>query len=188
MKICVFVTGTNAVGKTTLVKELIRRHGGIASATKTITTCKDSRICFAGKYEEGKKFGGVDVSNLIKCLESVVKEGLEKSDVILCEGMCLHTFGLNLTRAAFVADKQMVVYLYAPVEEIYKRLKERTGKCIRSERVQRKQRYAAAAARKWAAIGIHVLPFDTSKTSPEEIANKIQEKIKELCGESMTTK
>ncbi|MBO7713702.1 MAG: AAA family ATPase [Methanobrevibacter sp.] len=187
MKICVFITGTNAVGKTTLVKELIRRHGGIASSTKTITTCKDSRICLAGKYEEGKKFGGVDCFNQTKCLESVVKEGLEKSDVILCEGMFLHTFGLNLTRAAFVADKQMVVYLYAPVEEINKRLKERAGNGIRNESVWRKQKNAAEAARKWAAIGIPVLPFDTSKTSPEEIANKIQEKIKELCGESMTT-
>ena len=182
MKTVVFITGTNAVGKSTLAKVLQARFGGIAAADKWLTVCKDSRVCFAGKYGDGK-FGGVDGFNQTKCLESVVRLGLSTHDLIICEGMYLHTFGLNLTNAIFVGERQLVVFLYAPVSEIDRRLKERAGKGLTNEAVWRKQINCATAARKWASIGVPVLFFDTSKTTPERIADLILKHIPELCTE-----
>ena len=187
-KTCVFITGTNAVGKSSLAKELIRRYGGIKSADKTLTVCNDDRVCFAGKYEEDKQYGGVDGFNQTKCLESVVRKGLEQSDIIFCEGMYLHTFGLNLTNAMFVADRQLIVFLYAPVEEIHRRLLERAGKGLTNDAVWKKQLNTAAAARKWASIGVPVLSIDTSKAATKDIADTVISKIQQICGRATTTR
>lgn len=182
MKTCVFITGTNAVGKSSLAKELIKRFGGIKTSDKKLTVCRDERVCFAGHYENNKKYGGVDGFNQTKCLESVVKEGLTSHDVIVCEGMYLHTFGINLTNAAFVADKQLLVFLYCPVKEIHRRLVERSGKGLTNDAVWKKQLNCATAAKKWASIGVPVLAIDTSKVPIEQIANTVIEKVKGLCG------
>lgn len=182
MKTVVFITGTNAVGKSTLAKVLQARFGGIAAADKWLTVCKDSRVCFAGKYGDGK-FGGVDGFNQTKCLEGVVRFGLTSHDVIICEGMYLHTFGINLTNALFLGDNQLVVFLYAPVTEINRRLLDRAGKGITNEAVWKKQQATAASARKWASIGVPVLSFDTSKTTPERIADLIIKHIPGICTE-----
>lgn len=181
MKTCVFITGTNAVGKTTLAKALIQHYGGIQSASKEITLCNDDRVAFAGRYELDKKFGGVDGFNQTKCLAGVVLKALENSDVIFCEGMYLHTFGLNLTNAMFSAQKQLVVLLYAPVEEIDRRLRSRAEKGV-TEAVWKTQKGCARSAQKWASIGVPVLFFDTSKVSTNEILQSITSKVNELCG------
>lgn len=180
-KTCVFITGTNAVGKSTLARELMRRYGGITHSDKVLTLCGDERVCFAGKYDASRQYGGVDGFNQTKCLESVVRQGLADHDIIICEGMYLNTFGINLTNAAFVADKQLLVFLYTPVEEIHRRLLERSGKGLTNEAVWRKQLNCASAARKWASIGVPVLSFDTSKVAVEDIATSVISKIEELC-------
>ena len=123
----------------------------------------------------------MDGFNQTKCLESVVRHGLSRHDVIICEGMYLHTFGLNLTNAAFVGDRQIVVFLYAPVAEIHRRLLDRAGKGLTNDAVWREQLTCAKSARKWASIGVPVLSFDTSKTTPERIADEIIKHIPGLC-------
>ena len=182
-KVCVFITGTNAVGKSSLAKELITRYKGIQRVEKTLTHCNDTRVCFAGMYELNRKYGGVDGFNQTKCLESVVREGLRQHDIIICEGMYLHTFGMNLTNAAFAADRQLIVFLYAPVKEINRRLLERSSKGITNEAVWRKQLNTATAAKKWASIGVPVMSFDTSTISTSDIASQVLGKIDKLCSE-----
>ena len=179
-KTCVFITGTNAVGKSTLAKALIDRYGGIRQTGERLTICGDPRVCFAGKYVEGGKFGGVDGFNQTKCLEGVVREALAAHTVIICEGMYLHTFGLNLTNAAFAADRQLVVFLYCPVAEINRRLLARAGKGLQNEAVWRKQKNCATAARKWASIGVPVLTFDTSAVPMNTIADIVAKTIQKL--------
>ena len=186
MKTCVFITGTNAVGKSSLAKALIARYGGIKSASKTLTVCRNGRVCLAGHYENGRKYGGVDGFNQTKCLESVVREGLSSHDIILCEGMYLHTFGINLTNAAFVADKQLLVFLYCPVQEIHRRLLERSGKGLTNDAVWKKQLNCATAAKKWASIGVPVLSIDTSQIGTDAAAQMVINKIDELCGVNTT--
>lgn len=178
MKTCVFITGTNAVGKTTLAKRLIKQFGGIKEASKELTLCNDTRVCFAGKYADNKMFGGVDGFNQTKCLESVVRKGLSIADVIFCEGVYLHTFGLNLLNAMFVADKHLIVFLYSPVNVINERLLSRAGKGINNDAVWKKQQNCATAAKKWQSIGVPVLCFDTSRTNAEEVAETIIQKLK----------
>lgn len=178
-KLCVFITGTNAVGKTHLMKSLMSHYGGVAKTGRTITQLNDRRVCAAGSYEEGAKYGGVDRFNETKCLEGIVRSALKNHDIILCEGFYLHTFGLNLQRAAFVAQKQLVIFLYAPVAEIDRRLKERSGRGI-TECVWKTQLGTANAAKSWAKIGVPVICYDTSKNTVECMTGEIINKIESL--------
>lgn len=180
--LCVLITGTNAVGKSSLAKELITRYGGIDKADRLLTYCHDPRVVFAGRYDMAKKYGGVDGFNQTKCLEDVVRTGLQQHNIVICEGMYLHTFGINLTNAAFAADRQLIVFLYAPVAEINRRLLERSQTGIVNDAVWKKQQATAIAAKKWASIGVPVLSFDTSTIATKDIANQVIEKIDQLCG------
>lgn len=177
MSACVFIIGTNCVGKTTLAKEIMRRFGGIKDAKGDTTYCRDKRVTFAGVYKEGSKYGGVDGLGQTKCLAEIVDRALQVSNVCFCDGSYLNTFGVNLTNAIFTAKQQLVVFLYAPVEVIRARLQCRSGGGI-TKSIVSKQLQAARAAKKWSEIGVPVLCFDTSKITAEDIATKIIEKLK----------
>ena len=127
MSTCVFIIGTNCVGKTTLATEIMSRFGGIKDAKGDTTYCRDKRVTFAGVYKEGSKYGGVDGLSQTKCLAGIVDRALQVSNVCFCEGSYINTFGVNLTNAIFTAKQQLVVLLYAPVEVIRARLQCRSG-------------------------------------------------------------
>lgn len=187
MKTCVLITGTNAVGKSTLAEELIGHYGGRATISKVLTELQDERVCFAGPYKIGNRYGGVDCFNCTSILASVVEQGLKEHDVIYCEGMYLHTFGTNLLRAIFKADKQLIVFLHAPAEVIRQRCYKRTGASGRGgtgtqfDKVFAKQRACAVSAKKWASIGVPVMCFDTSLVDMKEIVMQVAEKVEQLC-------
>jgi broad-specificity NMP kinase len=170
-KTCVFITGTNATGKTTLAKELQRRFGGLADVTPTISNCADNRICFAGKYD-GRKYGGVDSLNSTRVLAEIVERALQSHDVIICEGSYLHTFGNNLTNAIFKAERNIVILLYAPLQELNKRLIARSGAGV-NVGIANKQKTCARSFAKWKSIGVEVRAFDTSKENPGQIAEAV---------------
>lgn len=171
--------GTNGVGKTTLAKRLIERFGGIKQAGNTITLCNDDRVCFAGRYSAESKFGGVDSFSSTKGLESVVKEGLAKSDLIFCEGSFLNSIGLNLTNAVFVADKQLVVLLYCEGGVLQERLKERSNGKV-NESVIKKHKCCVRAFKKWAEIGVPAIAIDTSTTDAKGVEEKVITKLYEI--------
>ena len=183
MKTVVFITGTNAVGKSTLARSIIERFGGIYEERDCTTFCKDKRYGLAGRYKD-KRYGGVDRitndkgSSCTSRLAEVVSEGLKTADVMFCEGSFMDTFGLNLTNALFLGDKALVVSLYAPPAVIYERLNKRsngmngTGK-RNWPRIFRKQKQALIAAQKYEQIGCKVLQFDTSVFSTEQIRDEI---------------
>ena len=183
MKTVVFITGTNAVGKSTLAWSLIERFGGIYEERDCVTYCKDKRYGLAGRYKD-KRYGGVDRitndkgSSCTSRLAEVVSEGLKTADVMFCEGSFMDTFGLNLTNALFLGDKALVVSLYAPPAVIYERLNKRsngmngTGK-RNWPTIFRKQKQALIAAQKYEQIGCKVLQFDTSVFSTEQIRDEI---------------
>lgn len=54
-KVACFIIGTNAVGKSTLARQLIETFGGVERVTDKITYCKDGETCFLGKYFHGGK-------------------------------------------------------------------------------------------------------------------------------------
>lgn len=191
MKTVVFITGTNAVGKSTLAWSLIERFGGIYEERDCVTYCKDKRCGLAGLYKD-KRYGGVDRitndkgSSCTSRLADVVREGLKTADVMFCEGSFMDTFGLNLTNALFLGDKALVVSLYAPPAEILKRLGvrsngkngRRNGENLR--RVLLKQERCMKAALKYQSIGVKVLQYDTSVTSVETMLNEILSTIETL--------
>ena len=193
MKTCVFITGTNAVGKSSLAKAILQRFGGVDRIVNDVTYCVDGRVCLAGKYG-ATRFGGVDRivndkgSSCTSRLAEVVEEGLKTSVIIVCEGMYMNTFGMNLTNALFKADKQLVVSLYADGQTLYNRITSRSnGKNNDGKRnwptVFRKQKQAMIAARKYQSIGVKVLQFNTAETDTEQIADKVLKTISELCGD-----
>lgn len=186
-KVCVFIIGTNAVGKSTLARELLSRRGGVKNITKLVTYCKDGKTAFGGSYGESATGCGVDKFSETKILQPIVREALLTRDVVICEGVYLHTFGLNLTNAIFEAEKQMVVFLYCPVHTIHERLLARAGRGITNTAIGNKQICCSKAVQKWAKIGVPVLCFDTSKVATTEIADQVDNKIRELCGESTIT-
>lgn len=178
MKTVVFITGTNCVGKSTLARNLIRHYGGIAEETATFTLCADRRVCFAGTgYGGGAECAcGVDKLGSTRTLADVVKQGLERSNCVICEGSFLNSFGLNLTNAMFAGNNALVVFLYAPISELNNRRLQRSNRQANGHMVTR-QNGAARAAKKWQSIGVHVLAIDTSHKTPNEIADMVINKL-----------
>lgn len=174
MKTCIFITGTNAVGKSALAWAFIERFGGIDHITNDVTYCAEGSVCLAGKYG-GTRFGGVDRitnENGASCtsrLAAVVEEGLRNADTIICEGSFMNSFGLNLTNAMFKAERYLLVSLLADSKTIYERLTTRSGSHKRNFRqIMSKQKQAMIAARKWHSIGVKVLQFNTAEKTIED--------------------
>lgn len=131
-------------------------------------------VAFAGRYDV--KYGGVDNLNGTTILRDIVKKALESTDCIICEGMRLKCWGPNLTHAMFNADRQIVIFLYAPLEEIQKRLAERSNKTL-SKDIIRGQRESAHSAKKWQTAGCDVVAIDTTEQTADQIADFIINKI-----------
>jgi shikimate kinase len=180
-KTCVFIIGTNCVGKTTLAKTLIKLHGGVAEVRDDVTYLRDGRFSIVGRYRDESKYGGLDGINRTDTLKDICKTALLTSDCVFCEGRYLGTFGLNPMQALFVAERQFIVYLYCNVKELLNRNLQRTGYQANTGGVIRnmvdKQRIMLNSACKYASIGVTVLSFDTSLHTSEAIAERI---IKEL--------
>lgn len=183
MKTCIFITGTNCVGKTSLAKAIIEKHGGIRELQNNVTYLNDGGVCLAGKYTDKGRYGGVDWLSNTRVLASVVEEGLKKADTIICEGSYLDTLGTNLLQAMFKAEKHLVVSLYADRKTIYQRLLQRSNG-IRDngkrnwERIWRKQTHCMESAKRWQSIGVPVLQFNTAETTIDEEIEKIINYIK----------
>lgn len=104
--IVVMITGTNCVGKTTLVKAIIEKCGGIKNVIdRSITILNGGNYALIGLYNSGK-YGGVDSLNCTKVLKDLVVKAKDYGvQVLFMEGSYLHTFGMNLTNALFSAEK-----------------------------------------------------------------------------------
>ena len=103
MKKCVFITGTNCSGKSSLAWAIITRYGGVDRITNDKGSSCTSRLA------------------------EVVEEGLKHRDIIICEGSFLDTFGMNLMNALFKAEQQYVISLYADNLTIFNRLGNRSN-------------------------------------------------------------
>lgn len=182
MKTCVFLIGTNCSGKTSLAKALITRLGGAKHATKWLTEVGDSRYCFAGKYSEESRYGGVDGWNETKPLRGVVEHALTTHEVILCEGVKLHNNGANLSNALYAAEQRLVCLLYAPAQVLNERLKSRSGSQV-SLAILKDQQACARSLQKWQKMGgINVMHLDTSTMTIDECADTLLAKIKSIAG------
>ena len=174
---CVIVTGTNAVGKSSVARAFIARFGGVSRYERQVSFLNGD-ACLAGPYDCSS--GGVDRlkdaegNTRTSVLADVVEAGLSEKSTILCEGSRLDTFGINLTNALFKARRQLVVNLFADEETIRRRLHERSGDKKRAWGVIfRKQIQAHRAADKFRSIGVPVMRFDTRFFSPERIVEHI---------------
>ena len=176
MKTVVFITGTNAVGKSTLALKLIERFRGIAETGKTLTVCKDRRVCLAGPYDPGKQYGGVDSINNTRSLPDLATEALKTHDVFICEGSMLDTFGPNLVSTIYQGDRRLVVCLVALHDELRRRLAGRSGGRL-TRFVIAKQDRVLRAAKKYRDNGCDVVCYNTGALSPEQIADDIQQYI-----------
>lgn len=191
MKTVVLITGTNAVGKSTLARAIMDLLGGIDRTEGDVTYVRFERVAFAGRYDT--RFGGVDRitnengSSCTSALAGVVEEGLRHADTIFCEGMYLNTFGLNLANALFKGDRQLIVSLWADPLTIYQRIVARSnGKANDGKRawktIMNKQLQAMRSALKWQSIGVPVLQLNTGELDTAHLAEAVLRKVKEVCG------
>lgn len=181
MSLVVAILGTNCTGKTTLAKSLINAYGGARGYGNDITFCASEHpsIVFAGKYTEGK-YGGVDGLSRTRDLPQIAASALMNNDVFVCEGLKLHSFGMNVINTLFSAKNQLVVYLYAPLEIIDQRLKKRSLRGIGiTKAIASDNRNTLNAVKKYKSIGVPVLAFDTSKSQTEDICKIIKQYIDE---------
>lgn len=182
MTTCVFITGTNAVGKSSVARAIMERCGGISTERDMVTYLADGVTCLAGRYL-GCKYGGVDRitnakgSSCTSELANVVERGLSERKVIFCEGSFMNTFGLNLTNAMFKADKHLIVMLYADARTIWERLNGRSegknGKGRDFPKVMQRQRQCNIAAQKWHEIGVKVLQINSAEYTSPQIVDTI---------------
>ena len=180
MTVNVFLIGANATGKTTLAKNLVKRFGGITKPGKEVTLVADPRVALVGLYEDDRKICGVDTMGGSKALMGGVNSAHALGrEIVIAEGMLMHTFGLNLTNAMFLAEKYLVVFLWCPVSEIVRRLKARTENA-RWGQLSTHYKPIARTACRWQKIGVPVLTFNSAEVSSEEIADKVYAKIEEL--------
>lgn len=190
MKTVVLITGTNAVGKSSLAKAVMERMGGVDRTEGDVTYTRGN-VAFAGRYDT--RYGGVDRitnekgSSCTSALAGVVEQALRKADTVFCEGMYLNTFGLNLSNALFKGEKALVVSLWAAPTVIYERVCARSnGKYGNGKRawetIMNKQRQAMIAARKWQSIGVPVLQVNTGEVGPDALADAVLKKVDEICG------
>ena len=184
MKTCVFITGTNAVGKSSLAWNIIDHFGGVDKIDNGVTYCKDGAVSLAGRYVR-RPWGGVDRLNCTRLLADVVAAGLKNSDTIICEGAFMDTFGLNLTNALFKdSQRQLYVSLYCDNKTLYERLVARSdgknGRGRSLEKIFAKQARCMVAAKKYHTIGVPVLQIDTGKTAPAEILRLFLQKLNEI--------
>jgi len=179
MKTCVFIIGTNGSGKSALAKELITRFGGIREVSKGFTGCNNGLVGFAGRYTLDSNYGGVDSLNSTKALEEIIKKAFETHEVIVCEGSYMDTFGMNLTNAMFIAQRHLVIFLYANNSVLHKRLKHRSGGGL-TEKIISKQKRVARAAEKWKQVGVPVLYIDSGICPLSREADFLQNTIEDF--------
>ena len=182
MKTVVFIIGTNGVGKSTVARALLDYYGGPALEEDQVVYARTGRVAFAGSYNA--KYGGVDRlknengTTGTSALAGVVEKGLRKADTVICEGSYMDTFGLNLSNALFKGTASLVVSLYADGVTLYRRLESRSaGQHGDGKRdygkIYAKQKRTMVAARKWEAIGVPVLQFNTAQVSVEAIRDAL---------------
>lgn len=176
MKTCVFITGTNGTGKTSVARELIRLFGGVAREDTAgdgaiVSVMRDARVVFAGRYE-GVKFGGVDYLNATSILPALIAYSFLDHDVFVAEGSYLDTFGPNLTGTMFQAQARLVVCLYADAETLRERVLTRGGKGLTAS-ILKKQRRVLNNAKKYQQHGCTAICFDTRRMDYREIAREI---------------
>lgn len=176
MKTCVFIIGTNGVGKSSTARAIMQAHGGLKKVGYQLSICSDNKVCFAGRYVDGSAYGGVDSLCGTAGLEDVVRRGLTEHEYIICEGSYMDTFGINLQRAIFSAPRQLVVLLFAPYDIINARLKERS-KSTAIKGAMKRQTRCINSTKKWAGIGVPTMCIDTSANTPSEIAKMIEHRL-----------
>lgn len=180
-KTCVFIIGTNGVGKTALARALIEHYGGVECIYNDVTYCSDGVVCFAGNYVK-TRFGGVDSLGCTTGLAEIVEVGLKERDVIICEGKFLKSFSLSMTNAMFKAESFLVVFLHADSGTIKNRIICRSGgdKERRWDLIMRDQKQTLSTVKKWKSIGVNTLVLDTACMTIEQEVIKVCDEIERL--------
>lgn len=172
------IIGTNAVGKSTLARNLINLAGGVRTVVNNVTYCNDGESAFIGDYMNTKNIVGVDSLKETKVLCEMIS-GIECKNIYF-EGLKCGTFGTSIQTALFQAKKQLVVFLFASASTIHERLIRRSGKGLKTSSVMKQQRANLSAAKKYKDIGVPVLFFNTDNIKPDEISKEVYKKINSL--------
>ncbi|MCD7721312.1 MAG: hypothetical protein LUI09_03690 [Prevotellaceae bacterium] len=161
-KTVVLVCGTNRVGKTTLVDTLLGLAGEPRAADGGIVECGRMAGLHADKTHTSTKR-----------LAPVISRLFEEHDIVFVEGMYLGTSGVIPLTLLHLAEKQLVVFLYAKVSELAARKRKRPKAYGDFSAIINKQRQVCRAVNRFAEAGIPVISFETGGGNAERIAEQV---------------
>lgn len=174
MKTMMIISGTNAVGKSSATREVIKAISQKLTYSELNTYC--GNFAFCGKYTLDKG-AGVDRYDTTAIIKDAAAEAFDKVDNVIAEGQFTNSFGLNLLNALFLpnVERRIVLCIYAPQKVIYERLMNRGNGVFDFDNIIRKQRQAQNAAIKYKKIGCTTFAIDSSKFTPDQIGKIILE-------------
>lgn len=167
MQQVVLIMGTNGTGKSSAARGIL---GNDFFVDGELTFKKDYSICLIGNYKQ--KFGGVDGLNRVIDLHELIKKGLERSNLVIAEGVKLHSFGLSIQKAASVCNETTIVLLVAGAKTIDERIKKRGGRGVTAQ-ILKDQKNCLSALIKFKQIGVRTMIIKTDNLSTDFVAQKI---------------
>ncbi len=179
MKI-VLIIGAWCVGKTSTVRNIIEKQGIDFQCDKFLITKKNFYI--VGDYTNAaKNFAGCDCLRTTKLISNIVNDVPAYIDTVILESLYLATTGVNVLNILFNTkfSKQLIVYLYSPIDVVKNRLLLRSGSTI-SHHYHRQLSRLKSLLSRYKQIGLPVICIDTSAYDINEVADIILNKVRTL--------
>lgn len=168
VKLIVLIVGCFGAGKTTLAKKLLNLDGGWINH-ESYAVSKGGLFTCAGTYFQNKVHGGADRLKNTQGIPILIANA--STPCFFIEGKRATCFGPSTLVPMFSVPNQLVIYLKANANVVYKRLYAR-GTCKTTpSAVERYVNSCEALAQKFSSIGVRVVQLDTERASPTEIAN-----------------
>lgn len=129
----ILIVGTNGVGKSTLMRAVIRGLGGQhESSDKFITTVNNNKdICIIGPYGASKCCVGGDsfCATSGRDILTTIQEAKKSYRIVLCEGRYIATFSNSRINAYFSGGTKVIaIHLSGDENYIKKNIEARGGK------------------------------------------------------------
>lgn len=179
----VLIQGTNCVGKSTLMRNLIRFFGGVKRTEgKLLTFCEynGKKIAIVGTYGESNCGCGYDACYKHKKLPELGKMAKDRgADYVFGEGMTLNTFGLTTTLFLLEnSEAGFIFHLCADKKKIVERLYKRSGrKNLKYDVIFSKDRSALVAYNKFMDIGVEGSLIRTDILEEQQVMEHVLKKV-----------
>ena len=175
--LCVVISGTHCVGKSTLVRNLLEKHGGGRARADRVISADGVLTALGRKYDvRSTNTPGTD-----RLKKGELESALDNltTPIAIAEGFKVTTFGTCPLRFLFAGQKQLVIVLDAKWKTLVDRKEARQGYRTLPEKTIQKRKNAITNIKKYRSIGVPVVLIDTTALTPDEVCERAQAAIDE---------